>query len=222
MQRYWNVPAHTLHVLPKSLPLKIAALIEPLSVACHDVGISDISPREWAVVLGGGPIGILVALVARYEKANVLLAEPNQKRRNIAESLDLMTINPAEDDMAKGVQEFTGGAMADVVFEVSGAQSAVGDMTGLLCSRGKIVLVGIHSQPRTVDLFQFFWRELRLFGARVYEPKDFEKAIVLADSRALPLEKLITQVSPLADIQQVFQTIDANPAGIKYLLDIQG
>ena len=36
-QEKWNVPAHTIHVLPRDLDLSHAALIEPLAVACHDV-----------------------------------------------------------------------------------------------------------------------------------------------------------------------------------------
>ncbi|MEO0341737.1 MAG: alcohol dehydrogenase catalytic domain-containing protein, partial [Bacteroidota bacterium] len=65
MQQYWNVPTFTLHRLPSTTDLKLAALVEPLSVACHDVRMSKLQPEEVAVVLGGGPIGILVAMVAK-------------------------------------------------------------------------------------------------------------------------------------------------------------
>ena len=79
-------------------------------------------------------------------------------------------------------------------------------------------MVAIHADPKPVDLFRFFWRELRLIGARVYEPQDFEEAIRLAASGELPLAQLITQIAPLAEAKQVFETIDNNPAGMKYLL----
>lgn len=79
-------------------------------------------------------------------------------------------------------------------------------------------MVAIHPKPQPVDLFRFFWRELQLIGVRVYEPEDFEEAIQLAGSGALPLEKLITEIAPLNHIQKVFQTIDTNPEGMKYLL----
>ena len=91
-------------------------------------------------------------------------------------------------------------------------------MTQVARARGRIVMVAIHPDPKPVDLFRFFWRELRLIGARVYEPQDCEEAIQLAASGGLPLEQLVTQVSPLADAKAVFETIDANPAGMKYLL----
>ncbi|RIV27189.1 Zn-dependent alcohol dehydrogenase [Fibrisoma montanum] len=219
MQAYWNVPAYTLHRLPENLSLTLGAMIEPLAVACHDVRLGELKPGENAVVIGGGPIGMLIALVARHAGANVLISEVNPARLQLAESLGLQTVNPKEQDLVAAVEAFSNGAMADVVFEVSGVQAGVTAMTQLPRARGRIVMVAIHSEPKSVDLFRFFWREIKLIGARVYEPEDFDEAIRLAASGELPLESLITQVSPLTDVQQVFETIDNNPAGMKYLLE---
>lgn len=218
MQQYWNVPANTLHRLPTDLPLTIGAMVEPLAVACHDVRLGDVKAGEYVVIIGGGPIGMLIALVAKQKKANVLISEVNQTRLELAESLGLAAVNPKESDLVAAVEGFTNGAMADVVFEVSGVQAGVVAMTQLPRVRGRIVLVAIHAEPKPVDLFRFFWRELKLIGARVYEPDDFEEAIQLAASKKLPLERLITQIFPLADAKVVFETINNNPAGMKYLL----
>lgn len=219
MQTHWNVPAHTLHRLPENLSLKLGALIEPLAVACHDVRLGELRANENAVVIGGGPVGMLIALVAKHKGANVLVSEVNLARLKMAQDMGLATVNPREQNLVADVERFTNGAMADVVFEVSGVAAGVAAMTQVARARGRIVMVAIHGDPQPVDLFRFFWRELRLIGARVYEPEDFEEAIQLAASGALPLEQLITQVSPLADAQGVFETIDNNPAGMKYLLE---
>lgn len=218
MQQYWNVPANTLHRLPNNLTLTIGAMVEPLAVACHDVRLGDVKAGENVVIIGGGPIGMLIALVAKQKGANVLISEVNPTRLQLADSLDLATVNPKETDLVAHVEQFTGGAMADVVFEVSGVQAGVTAMTQLPRVRGRIVMVAIHAEPKPVDLFRFFWRELKLIGARVYEPEDFEEAIQMAASGTLPLDALITQISPLADAKAVFDTIDNNPAGMKYLL----
>jgi 2-desacetyl-2-hydroxyethyl bacteriochlorophyllide A dehydrogenase len=220
MQQYWNVPAFTLHKLPENLSLQLGAMIEPLAVACHDVRLGEVVAGENAVVIGGGPIGLLVALVARQKGANVMISEVNKNRIEFIQSLGFQTVNPIEQDLVKTVEEFTNGAMADVVFEVSGVQAGVTAMTQLPKVRGRIVMVAIHSEPKAVDLFRFFWREIKLIGARVYEPEDFDEAISLAASGTLPLDKMITQVSPMEDAQKVFETIDQNPAGMKYLLEI--
>lgn len=221
MQEYWNVPAFTLHKLPDKLSLKIGALIEPLAVACHDIRLSNLKAGENVVVLGGGPIGLLIAMVARSKGARVLVSEVNESRLGFIRSLGFETVNPLTMDLIANVDHFTDHALADIVFEVSGAQPAVSVMTQLCRIRGRIIMVAIHPEPRQVDLFQFFWKEIQLLGARVYEPEDFDEAIQLASSGNLPLKELITETAPLSEALRVFQTIDQNPAGMKYILDCQ-
>lgn len=221
MQQYWNVPAHTLHRLPDTLSLEIGALIEPLAVACHDIRLGELQAGESVVVIGGGPIGMLIALVAKHKGGRVMVSEVNHNRIALAESLGLTAVNPLEKDLVQAVEEFTKGAMADLVLEVSGVQAGVNVMTQLPRARGRIVMVAIHAQPKSVDLFRFFWRELRLIGARVYEPEDFDEAIALAAIGELPLKELITEITSLDNAQRVFETIDSNPAGMKYLLSCQ-
>ncbi|MBN2292149.1 MAG: zinc-binding dehydrogenase, partial [Pirellulales bacterium] len=219
MQSSWTVPAYTLHNLPESVSLLHGALIEPLAVACHDVRLAEIKPGEHVVVIGGGPIGLLIALVARQRGASVLLSEVNPQRRSLAEQFGFSTVDPLQEDLLAAVGRATDEAYADVVFEVSGTSAGVEAMTPLLRVRGRIVMVAIHAKPQPVDLFAFFWRELRMLGARVYEPEDFDEAIGLAAAGHLPLDQIITEVAPLDDIQRVFATIDQNPAGMKYLLN---
>ena len=72
-----------------------------------------------------------------------------------------------------------GGKGADVVFEVSGSQPGVDLMTAAAATRGRIVMVAIHASKPQIDMFQFFWRELELIGARVYRPEDYDRAMVL-------------------------------------------
>lgn len=221
MQQYWNVPAFTLHKLPPEVDLRLAALTEPLAVACHDVRLSGLKQGEVAVVLGAGPIGMLVALVARKQGAEVIISELNPARIALARELGFTTVDPSSTSLVDFVREHTQNFMADVVFEVSGVQPAVEVMTQVAGLRGRIVMVAIHGQPRMVNLFQFFWKELQLIGARVYEKVDYEAAIALLTAGELPLQALITGVEPLRNIQTVFEQIDQNPSGMKVLLDCQ-
>jgi (R,R)-butanediol dehydrogenase/meso-butanediol dehydrogenase/diacetyl reductase len=218
MQSSWTVPAYTLHKLPQSLSLQHGALIEPVAVACHDVRLGEVQPGENCVVLGGGPIGLLIALVARQKGAHVLVSEVNPARIQLAQSLGLQTANPLEQDLTAEVASWSDDAMADVVFEVSGTAPAVEVMTELPNVRGRIVMVAIHPDPKPINLFRFFWSEIRMIGARLYEAKDFDEAIQLAAAGELPLDALITQVDPIEATQHVFETIDANPEGMKYLI----
>ena len=99
MQEYWNVPAFTLHKLNENTDLKLAALIEPLSVATHDVRLSGLKKDETAVVLGGGPIGLLVALVAKETGAKVIVSEVNENRIAKAQSMGIEAVNPTKIDL---------------------------------------------------------------------------------------------------------------------------
>lgn len=221
MQQYWNVPAFTLHKLPDDTNLKLAALVEPLAVACHDVRMSELTGGEVAVVLGGGPIGMLVAMVAKDKGARVIISEVNPVRIQFAQDLGFETVNPTEINVVDHIEKETNGRLADVVFEVAGVQPAVDIMTDIAGIRGRIVMVAIHGQPKNINLFQFFWKELKLIGARVYEKEDYDTAIQLITENKLPFESMITKIAPLTNIQEVFENIDRNPDGMKVLLDCQ-
>ena len=218
LQGIWTVPAHTLHRLPESLGLREGAMVEPVAVACHDVRMSDLKQGEFAAVIGGGPIGILVALVAQARGARVVLAEVNQFRVELARDLGLDAVNPLETDLPQLVSDRTGGAGADVVFEVSGSQAGADTMTKLPRTRGRIVVVAIYAEPPKVDLFRFFWRELKLSGARVYEAEDFELAIELAAAGRLPLARLITDVLPLNRLEDAMHRMEGGGDCMKILV----
>jgi (R,R)-butanediol dehydrogenase / meso-butanediol dehydrogenase / diacetyl reductase len=218
LQRSWTVPAHTLHRLPNGVSLRQGALVEPIAVACHDVRLSGLAAGEKVVVIGGGPIGLLIALVARHKGARVLLSELNPHRVMLATALGLAVVDPTRASLEDEVREFTEGAYADVVFEVSGTAAGAAAMTGIARVRGRIVVVGMHPEPRAVDLLRCFARELHILGARVYEPEDFEEAIALVRDGALPLEGFVTEVAPLEEVQRVFETLDSSPEGMKFLI----
>ncbi len=222
MQQLWNVPAHTLHTLPENVSLRDAALIEPLAVACHDVRMAAVQPGEDVLVIGGGPIGMLVAMVARAAGGNVTISEINENRLALARKLGFATINPREVDAAAEVMKATGDKGADVIFEVSGVQPGVDLMTDAGATRARIVMVAIHATRPQVDLFRFFWRELQLVGVRVYEPEDYDTAIASIAAGAIDADAMITDIRPLERIGEAFAELTSNPNAMKSLLQING
>ena len=219
-QSYWTVPAYTLHRMPEQLSLAHGALIEPLAVACHDVRLADVKRGDQVVVIGGGPIGMLVALVAQQAGADVIVSEINPYRVDLANRLGLRAIDPSATDLLDLVMQRTDGAGADIVFEVSGSQAGASLMTDLLRTRGLAVIVAIFAQQPKIDLFRFFWRELRLKGVRVYESEDFKAAIDVAASGALPLDELITDIRPLSALKSGFEDMDQGGRVMKILLEL--
>jgi len=221
-QSSWTVPAYTLHQLPEGLSLKHGAFVEPLAVACHDVKIGRIKKGENCLVIGGGPIGTLIGYALRDKGANVIISEVNQNRIEMLNDLGFLALNPMKGDLVEKISEITKERMIDCAFEVSGSAAGVQDMTKVVNVRGRIVMVAIHGgEQKKIDLFKFFWSEIELLGARLYEEDDYEAAIRLASSGNIPFEKLITKIDKLENIQSIFELIDDNPEGMKYLIDCQ-
>ncbi|MEV0531437.1 alcohol dehydrogenase catalytic domain-containing protein [Kitasatospora sp. NPDC050463] len=219
MQQRWTVPASTLVRLPESLPLDRAALVEPTAVAVHDVGRAGVRAGERVVVVGGGPVGLLIALVARAAGAEVRVAELSDHRRLLAGELGITAWDPASDDVSALVQEWTQGAGADVAFEVSGAAGGVETAVDVLRVRGRLCLVAIHPRPREVNLHRFFWRELTLVGARLYDRSDFERAVALVADGTVPAERLISKVVPLTEAPAAFEALEGGGDVMKILVD---
>jgi (R,R)-butanediol dehydrogenase / meso-butanediol dehydrogenase / diacetyl reductase len=218
MQASWVVPADVLVALPSDLRPEVGALVEPTAVAVHDVRRSDLRPGEKTLVVGGGPIGLLVACVARAAGADVLLLELSERRRALAEALGLKVVDPTTSDVAALVGGWTDGAGVAVGFEVSGSVAGLDTAIDLLAVRGRLVVVAIHATPPPVNLFRMFWRELTLIGARVYDRSDFEQAIRLLHEGAVPGTQLITRIEPLSGVAAAFKALESGQA-MKILVD---
>lgn len=220
MQELWTVPDSIVIPLPDDIDLAHAALIEPLAVAAHDVRRARLEAGETALVIGGGPIGQLIALVAARTGARVIVAEPNAERRALAAKNGAHVVDPIGEDLAGIVQELTDGAGADVVFEVAGIAATALDATAHAKVRGRVVMVAIHPQPVPIDLHRIFWRELEILGARVYEREDFERAVALIAAGDIPAADIITDVVPLDEAARAFEALSEARA-MKLLVDVR-
>ena len=104
-------------------------------------------------------------------------------------------------------------------FEVSGSAAGILAATKHAAVRGRVVVVAIFPEPKPVALFDLFWKELELRGARVYEPEDFDAAIELIGSGSLDLERLVTAVEPLERVPEVFEELRSGRSAMKILVD---
>ena len=221
MQSRWTVPSDILVRLPEGVSLRDAALVEPTAVAVHDVGRARLRPGERVLVVGGGPVGLLIALVAMLENADVVVVEPDSFRRGLAQELGVATLDPATGDVTAFVEDWTSGAGADVAFEVSGAAGGVDTAVDALAARGRLVLVAIHTKRREVNLHRFFWRELNLLGARLYDRADFERAVELVAAGQIPVAALISRIEPVNQAAEAFAALEGGGV-MKVLIDCTG
>lgn len=219
LQQSWTVPARTLVRLPSDLDLAAGALTEPTAVAVHDVRRSGLCPGEKVLVVGGGPVGLLIAVVSRHTQAEVTIAETDPFRRAIAEGLGFRTLDPGAVEVPAEVLAWTGGAGANVVFEVSGAEAGLAAAADSLAVRGRLCLVAIHVQPRVFNVFRYFWRELSLIGARLYDRADFEDAVELVAAGVIPVRQLVSRIDPLSEAESAFAALEKKGSAMKVLID---
>ncbi|HEY6889402.1 MAG TPA: zinc-binding dehydrogenase [Solirubrobacter sp.] len=131
----------------------------------------------------------------------------------------MRTLDPRDPGFDQAIDDWTEGAGAHVAFEVSGSEAGLAAATYGLGVRGRLVVVAIHTEPKPVDLFRVFWRELSVIGARVYERRDFERAVERVAGGEIPAEALISAVTPLASTADAFEILERGGDVMKVLID---
>ncbi|MBN6191136.1 alcohol dehydrogenase catalytic domain-containing protein [Aneurinibacillus sp. BA2021] len=210
-------PHDRLFPVDDAVPVRTAALIEPLAVAVHAVRRSGLTGGETVAVFGAGPIGILTALVAQhYGARRILVVEPGDDRRALAETLGFETL-PATDDAAEAIRAAIPGG-ARIVFDSAAHPSVARQLPRAAAVRGTIVLVGVYKKPVELDLQAVTFTEQTLVGVRVYTTADFRDAVGLVESDALGLERLPVSVYDLAETTQAFAEATSAGSALKVLV----
>jgi L-iditol 2-dehydrogenase len=191
--------------LPDSVSDVEGALLEPLGVAIHSLDLGKVRIGDTAVVLGCGPIGLLIAWLARRAGASQVLAfDKYPWRSGAARRWGAGEGLPAENEaVARMVLERTSGRGADVVFEAAWAGPAVQQAVEAARPGGRVVLVGIpdddrfelrHSDARRKGLTMSFARRMK---------HTYPRAIALAEGD-LELEALVTHRFRLDQAAEAF------------------
>lgn len=174
---YVAVEAKRVFKVSDDIKNKVAVLTEPLAVGYHACSRALLSPEESVLVIGGGPIGIMTAVCARYFKASrVVIAEVNKERLEFIKSLGFEVIDSGEQDIGEAALSMTDGYGFDKVFEASGSKPGELALATATKIRGKAVLVGIPSIPREFQINKIVLKEIEILGCRVHELKDFGSA----------------------------------------------
>jgi len=178
--------------VPDRLPLRHAALTEPLAVALHALTRSGIRPGQRALVMGAGPIGLLIVATLRARGVDdVSVSEPATTRRTRAREVGAARVQHPDELERQGMPFRLVGNPVDVVFECSGRPAAMEAGLMQLRRAGTLVLVGTGLARPTLDHNRVLLNELVVTGAFNYDARGFEDALQLLASGALPVEQLI-------------------------------
>ena len=218
MAQYVALPPEVLHAVPDGVDPRTATLAEPLAVAVHAVGRSAMMAGDTVAVYGAGPIGILVALVARQQgAAAVVITEPSPWRREVAARLGF-TVVAAGSTMAATLAPLTDHEGADTTFDCSAHPSVAAELAATTRVRGRIVVVGVYKAPTPLDLQAVCFKEQTVIGVRVYTTADLTAAITLIASGALRLDRFPTKAFDLTDVAAAFDAATSGQDALKVLL----
>jgi len=201
-----NVPLERVYALPDFISDEEAAIIEPLAVAVHAVDYGNPKKEDSVVILGAGPIGLLIAEVVRAAGVSRLwLCEMNPYRLEMARNLGFETVDVSKTDTVQTILELTDGHGADVTFEAAGVPATGGQIIPITGIKGRIVMTAIHKKPCEVLFQQLAYREQTILGTRIYAQGNFRKAISLVSEGKVELKPLITHTFSMEDALEAFE-----------------
>ena len=211
MSEYFVHPADMLWKLPKDMPWELAPIAEPLTIALHGIHRGGLKAGEHVAIIGAGPIGILAAVAAIAYGAHPIMIDLVDERLEAARKLGVRyTVNSGREDTAAKVSEYTGGRMAELVMECSGANPAVRSALDLVSNAGRITLTGWPKKETPLPTDVITKKEADIRGART-SANEFEEAIDLIHTGKVDARKILTKVVTIKEAPGTIIDIEKNP-----------
>jgi len=215
MAKYVCYPERLLHCIPDTMTWEQAVVVEPTANAVTDLLLrTGLTPGDFVVVQGPGPIGLMTAMVARAAGARdvAIIGTPGDVELRFKAARDLgfsQLINIAEADPVQAVLDLTNGIGADIIAECSGSPKAIPVACDLVRKMGKICAIGLTGGKDVTlpwDKFAFKVCEVIFNLSTMYE--SWDRTIELIHSGRVPAEQLITHKAPLEEWERVFDDIE--------------
>ncbi len=195
--------------VPDGIALDSVASLEPLACVVHGWDLVGDMPNGTAIIIGGGPIGLLHAQLARLNGANqVVLCDVVPQRLREAEKLGVnVTINSASENLLDRVLSLTNRRGADIVVEAVGRRETWESTIGLVRTGGTVLLFGGCPSGTMVsfDAEKIHYGELHVQGAFHHTPAAVERAFRLIVSGQVSIAPLISHEMPLERAEEALQ-----------------
>jgi L-iditol 2-dehydrogenase len=208
----WSV-----HRKPESLPFELAALAEPLACVIHGLETAALPPRSDALVIGGGPIGLLFVAMLAADGHAVTLADPHRARLETGKALGaVQTFEARRDGHDTQRLRVLGGSGEgfDAVVEATGSPAAWETAIGVVRTGGSVLLFGGCAPGTSVglDTHLTHYSELTLRGAYHHRPATFAKAIDVLARGVFDARRLITGSCGLEGVEGALRAMDRREA----------
>ncbi|KAJ3554046.1 hypothetical protein NM688_g3309 [Phlebia brevispora] len=188
--------------LPRGMSLEVGAMMEPLAVAWHGVKRSAFKPGDKCLVMGSGPIGLMVLKVLKARDAGwVGVSEPSVSRRKMAEEHNADALyDPRSVDVVAETLKVTNGEGVDVVFDCAGITASLALGIQAVRPRGFVMDIALWEDNAHVDMNALLMKEVTISGILGYDRVHAELLEAIAAGKFQGLEKLITRKIALDDV----------------------
>lgn len=216
--QYLRTPAQCLQDIG-DLSYSEAAFAEPFACCIHGVDRADIETGDTVVIVGAGPIGLLLLQAFRTDGAGtIIVSEPIERRREIATDLGAdYVVDPTERALEEQVDELVD--RVDVAVEAVGLPTTIEEAHSITSPGGTTVVFGVPPQDETVEIdpFELYYQELEMVGVFALTQNTFSRAVKLLQGGRIETEALITDEFDLGGIQTAFDQMENNE-GLKKMI----
>jgi len=209
---YIKMPSWLLHKIPDNVSFKEAALTEPAAVSSQTLySRAKVSTGDFVVVLGTGPIGIIIAKMAKIAGASQVLITGIDKdekyRLLLAQKMGIENIvNVSKINLKEMVDNLTHGIGADLVVEATGVEPAINQAFEIVRKLGKITVVGIPGKNKlNIKWLTGSFKALDVSFSFSSQYQDWVRVLKLFENRSLDLTKLITHEFELDNWKIAFE-----------------
>lgn len=220
--QYSRIPASQAFKLEPTFPWEAAAMAEPLACCLHGIDLAGIQVGDKVCVVGGGAIGLLMVQLAKLSGASqIVLSEPNEKRRQVGLQLGANTaLDPTRPDAQEAFAQVLGGG-ANVVIECVGNVPAVKSAFQFAGKGATVLLFSVPKVDATFDLplFDVYKKELTIKGSFV-NPDTHARAVALINSGKVDFGPIITHRFPLDQLPEAI-AMQMSDASIKVVVEAQ-
>lgn len=193
---------------------RLAAFVEPMSIAVRAVGRGRVSAGAHVLVLGAGPIGQAIAIAALDRGAAVLLVDRVESRLERSASGADLAVAADPGDLEARVRAWAGGELPEIVFEATGAKEPMQAALELVAAAGTVVVVGLSSHDVPLRIGALPHRELDVLGVSCCTGHEFAEAAELVSRRRDAVAPLITHEFSLEEAPHAIAYAIGHPAEV--------
>lgn len=215
-------PSSFVFKLPDNVSYAEGAMIEPLAVGLQAAEKAKIIPGETALVMGCGPIGLVIALTALAGGCSkVFIADiVSEKLRMCKNYKNLIPIDLNKDNPSEIINKNTDNWGVNIIFEASGAPKAYDVIFDSICPAGKVVIVGNPMNPIPIDFATLLTKEIEIKTVFRYAHQ-YERAINLLSSNKIDVKPMITDTVAFDDSIKAFERAAKNlPEDVKIQIQL--